>query len=215
MNDPANILPRHRRHSSGFSLVEAVICVALVGGVFVATIRTVGAAADAQRARATRVQGNALARQLLSEILQASYKEPVDAPAFGREGSESAADRSGWDDVDDYDGFVQTTLTRKSGTSLGAAATGWKWESAVAWVDPANPANTSGTDAGVKRVTVTVTDPRGKQTRVQGLRSSAGVYDQPSAVSTTYVSRIHLTLQIGSDGRTAVTSGVNLLNEVK
>jgi type II secretory pathway pseudopilin PulG len=206
------------RHRGAFSLVEAIVCVALVGGVFVATIRTVGAAANAQRSRALRVQGSALAQELLTEILQASYKEPVDTPAFGRETGESASARAAWDDVDDYNAFAETTtLTRKYGTAVGGggATTGWKWEAAVAYADPANPANASATDAGLKRITVTVTDPRGRQTRLEALRSSTGAYDQPADVTLTHVTRIGLKLQIGPDTRSTVTSAVNLLNEVK
>jgi MSHA pilin protein MshD len=197
-----------------FSLAEAVVCILLVGGVFVATMRTVGGAAKAQRVRAATAQGTALGMELMTEILQCYYKEPVDTPVFGREAGESATVRTAWDDVDDYNGLLETALACKDGTAI-PAVTGWKREVTIAYADPTNPANTSATDAGLKRITVTVTDPRGRQTRLTALRSSASGYDQVSTVSKTYVTRVGITLQLGADANATVTSGVNLLNEAK
>ena len=49
-----------------------------------------------------------LAQQLMAEIQQQPYKDQtVLGLLFGPELGESTADRSAFDDVDDYDGFVE------------------------------------------------------------------------------------------------------------
>jgi hypothetical protein len=50
-------------------------------------------------------------------------------------------------------------------------STGWQREVTVEYVDPANPANTSLTDQGLKRITVAVKHNGDVITRLVGLRS--------------------------------------------
>jgi hypothetical protein len=186
--------------------------VLIVGTIGVAAMRTVGAAAAASRVRANRAQGTALARMLMSEILQTSYKEPVDTPSFGRESGESGSSRQNWDDVDDYDNFSESNLTRKDGTPVNNA-TGWSWKVNVFYVDPANPSATVNSDQGLKQIVVKVNDPQGRQTKLEALRSSFGTYDLPSTTSKTYVSHVGISLQTGPDPRARVDTAVYLTNE--
>ena len=78
----------------------------------------------------------------------------------------------------------------------------------VEYVDPATMVAGGSTDTGLKRITVTVTDPGGRTASVWALRGSAGTYDQPPPTSsTTYVAWVGLTLQIGSDASGKIVSG--------
>jgi type II secretory pathway pseudopilin PulG len=189
-----------------------VVCIAIVGGMFLAAMSGLAAATAAREVNAARLQAHALAMDLMSEILQSSYKEPTDTAAFGLEAGESPASRANWDDVDDFAGFSQSPPTRRDGTVIPATA-GWRWEASVTYADPSDPSKATAVESGLKRITVTVTDPRGRRTTLDALRCSAGVYDLNPTALKTYVSRVEVQLQIGPDARSSLTSGVNLLNE--
>ncbi len=146
-----------RRNCSprAFSLVEATISVVIVSVMLVAALNTVPAAKLGGRKTADRGKGMLLAQALMSEILVQDYQEPVDTPVFGRE-SESGGDRANYDDVDDYDGWSSSPPEYKDGTQIANLA-GWKRSVAVVWVNATDLSVTSGSETGVKRITVTVT----------------------------------------------------------
>ncbi len=144
--------PRSRR---GFTLVEAAICIVLVGVMLVAALSTVGAARLGERVMTNRSQGQLLAQALIAEILSQAYEEPEIAPQFGTEGPENApGDRSLWDDVDDYDGWSSSPPEYKDGTPMSVVP-GWDRSVSVQWVTPSDLTQVSGSPTGVKRITVT------------------------------------------------------------
>ena len=143
-----------RRHA--FSMAEVVVSIVIVGGMAVAALNAVGASQVGMRKMSDRVLGDVLARQLISEILQLSYKEPDDAPGFGRESSESGSSRAKFDDVDDYDNWTASSPEKKDGTAIMNQG-GWQRSVAVEYVDPDNLTTVVVADQGVKRITVTVT----------------------------------------------------------
>lgn len=144
-----------RRHgTAGFTLVEAVMSMLIVGLMLVAALNTVGASRVAQSANAEQAIGPLLAEDLMSEILGQAYQEPVDTPQFGRE-SESGGNRAQWDDVDDYDGWSAGPPEAKDGTAL-PDMNDWTREVGVAWAGIVDPMATSATPTGIKRITVTV-----------------------------------------------------------
>ncbi len=67
-------------------------------------------------------------------------------------------------------------------------------------------------EAGLKRITVTVSDPQGRITTATGIRGSSSAYDYDPSASTTYVNWVGVTLQVGSDENGRMFSGVNPLN---
>ena len=84
------------------------------------------------------------------------YEEPVDTPVFGPEATEDAGgNRTEYDDVDDYHGWVAGPPQERDGTAL-PGLTGWQRSVSVDYVDPDVPETVVGSDQGVKRVTVTV-----------------------------------------------------------
>ncbi|MDZ4685939.1 MAG: hypothetical protein SH850_12800 [Planctomycetaceae bacterium] len=143
-------LPRHRR--AGFSLIEVSLSTLFVGVMLATSMRTVGSVLSQRTRTAVDARAQQAARQLLTEILARDYVEPTQTPVFGRESSE-AASRSGFDDVDDYHLWDETPPTDRAGVAL-TGLTGWRRKVTVAYVSPANPDTTSGTDQGTKRIIV-------------------------------------------------------------
>jgi hypothetical protein len=131
------------------------VSVLLVGGLLVAALTTLGGAAAGRRKIADRGLGELLAQDLMGEILRQPYEEPVDTPVFGLEASESTGNRSAFDDVDDYNGWVDSPPQRKDGTLI-PEGTGWLRRVTVVYAASDDLTSTVGTDQGVKRVTVAV-----------------------------------------------------------
>lgn len=145
---------RSKRRGSG--LIELTVSTMLVGVLMAAALTATGQALLAQRKGADRVVGQQLANALLAEVLQKSYSEPgATLPLIGVDLLEVASLRSSFDDVDDYDGHTESPPTATDGTVI-SGYTGWRRTVSVAWVDATTLAP-SGSDAGVKRVTVAVT----------------------------------------------------------
>ena len=140
----------------GFSMVEAVFCVVLVGGLVVVSLDTLGASKMAQRNLGVRALGQLLASSLISEIMNQSYSDPNEASIFGIELSEILASRPSFDDVDDYHGWTASPPQNRDGTVI-PGLTGWSQTVQIQRVDPADFGIQRTTDTGVKRVTVTIT----------------------------------------------------------
>lgn len=147
---------RQRRARGGFSLVEAVLSVAVVGTMLAAVLNTVGASRRTQYVIAQRSRGGLLlANALMTEILRQCYEEPGGAPVFGIETGEAADSRAQWDDVDDYHGWSSSPPQDKEGGAIPDFE-GWTRSVTVEWVTVEDPTQPSGTSTGLKRITVTV-----------------------------------------------------------
>ncbi len=152
MNSDIVRIPNALPPSRGFTLVEAVISIVLVGVLLVAAINTLGATAVSKRNIEHQARGYTLAQDLMAEILSQAYEEPVDTVTFGRE-SESGGDRTDWDDIDDYDGWSATPPEDKDGVPLDGYGQ-WTRSVEVAFVKPTSLSEI-GANTGVKRITVT------------------------------------------------------------
>jgi MSHA pilin protein MshD len=195
------------------TLIEAVISIVIVATMLVAAVSALGSFARARRSQFDRCAGGTLTRGLMSEILQARYLEPGVDVWFGLDDGESADVRSAWDDVDDYNGLSECPPKTKSGTAITGAA-GWTRQVAVAYVQPDNPNQTSSTDTGLVRITVSATSPTGVTTTLQALRSDGSIYDQPPRTNTTFVSGVGAEMQIGSDQARRLTTGTHVLDQI-
>ena len=136
--------------------MEAVISTVIVAVMFVAALNTVGASRVTQYKASLVGQGRMFAESLMSEILQQGYREAGTTYVFGREAGESDTSRAAYDDVDDYQGWTESPPVAKDGTALPNSAN-WRRTVTVAWVDPVNPQQVSGTETYAKRITVVVT----------------------------------------------------------
>ncbi len=141
-------------------MIEVMICTALVGVVLIGALQMVGASVQTHTSDTRGAKAIRLAEDLIGEILQQRYSEPVDVPAFGvetGEGGQTSGPRTLWDDVDDYKIWSESPLQNKDG-SVMPDTSGWRRWVEVKHVDPANLATTlaDSEDRGVKRITVNV-----------------------------------------------------------
>lgn len=142
--------------TAGFTLIESVIAAGIVGVMLASAVSLAGSAGVAQYKTAEKATAGALADAMISEVSVRAYIDPGANPAFGLEpGEGAAAARSAYDDVDDYHGLNEAIPAQRDGTVI-PGLTGWVRSVAVAWVSPAAPDSVSGSDTGLKRITVTI-----------------------------------------------------------
>jgi len=146
-----------RGPGGGFSLIEVVVSVLIVGGLAVAVLNTIGATAAVRRIDADRARGISLAQDLVEEIAGEPYEDPSNGDgSFGSGADEVATgDRTAFDDVDDYDGWSASPPEMRDGTAL-AGFDGWRRTVAVRWSDPTDPDVDKVAESGLKRVEVSV-----------------------------------------------------------
>ncbi|HSV15467.1 MAG TPA: type II secretion system protein [Tepidisphaeraceae bacterium] len=196
---------RSRRTRRAFTIIEAALSVAIVGVLLATSMTTFAAIAKQRKVQMERRLGYELGQQLMSEILQQYFQDPV-SPVFGPESGET---RANYDDVDDYNGWTETPPARRDGTALSDYS-GWTRAVAVAYVDPLNPGSTIGSST-LKRVTVTVTAPSGKQYALAGYRSQYGPYEYIPPAVTSYLTWAGVDLQVGTTTKN-VRTGARPLN---
>jgi len=148
-------MSKKQRRRRGLSLIEVSISTLLVGLVLVASMRSLGHVVRSRGTTSVNSRGLALAGQLITEILNTDYEDAGGSPEFGRESGEFGGDREDFDDVDDYDGWSASPPEDQDGNALPNSAN-WQREVTVQFVDPNNPATVSGSEQGLKRITVTV-----------------------------------------------------------
>jgi MSHA pilin protein MshD len=185
----------------GFTMIEAALSVAIVGVLMSIALTTFAGIAKQRRVQAERRAAYELGQQLMHEILSCYFQDPGGSPLWGPESGET---RATFDDVDDYDGYTETSPTRQDGTAL-SDYTNWKRSVAVAYVDPLNPGTTIASST-LKRVTVTVTATSGKQYVLVGYRSQYGTYEYTPPAQTNFVTFVGVDVQAGTTTKTARTA---------
>jgi len=199
-----------RAADRAFTLIEAVVSLAVVATMVVVALEMLGASAKVRVAQTEQSRATALARQLLCEIMQHGYTDPDFPGGFGPGSTE---DRTTFDDVDDFNGYSESPPCARSGALLPGYA-GWTRRVDVAWANPSSPQDSSGSETGLKRIVVTVTSPTDRVTALTALRSRNSGYDQMPPTDRTYVSWAGAAIQVGTDPNTRAVSGVNLVNQV-
>ena len=190
-----------------------MLSVVLAAALVIMGLNMLGSLARGRKVNASLEQGAMLANQLMAEVMQCSYKDPSGTAVFGPETGEVNGTRSLFEDVDDYNGWVEASAQYKDGTAM-ASLTGWKRQVVVEYLNPDTMATCGATDMGLKRITVTVTAPGGAVTTLVGLRGADGTFDQHPAQQTTCISYVGMELQVGSDSRSRVFSGACVPNVV-
>jgi MSHA pilin protein MshD len=191
----------------GLTLIEVMFATIIMATMLVASFGAVSSAAKTRIAQQESAFGLALARQLLTEIVQTRYQDLTD-PIFGVETGET---RATYDDVDDYDGLAENSGKYADGATI-PGATGWKRKVTVDWVDSANPNVKVLTETGLKRIRVKVTTPSGKDISLYLLRSKYDRYEQVPASQSTYTSWAGVSIQVGTSTLGRNVQGVNLVN---
>ena len=206
--------PRSRR---GITLAEVTISALLVGLVVVASLRSVGAVVRTWQVAAEDSGGEALAQQLLREILLQSYEDPNETPDWKHEPSEnqSPTTRADFDDLDDYDDWSASPPQHPDGTPL-TTYTGWIRSVIVQKLNDNNynAMADNKADRGLRRITVTVQDGSGQTFTAMTYRSDLGGSRQPIGVDTTIVTWVGCNLQLGSSGE-SVSAGTHITNHAE
>ncbi len=184
----------------GSGLAEVVISTALVGIMMVAALEAIGQSFRTRRMNADRLTGPGLAQDLMTEILSMPYEDPQNpGGAIGVDSGETVATRSTFDDVDDYHNWNAANGVARSGTARTGYSS-WNQQVAVAWIDSAT-SNTSVTDTGLKRITVTITSPAGVASQMVALRSRYGPLEQSRPLADVAVSWTGVELRTGTNSR--------------
>lgn len=147
--------PRTSRR--GITFVEVIVAVAIVGGLFAATMNVVGAGAAASRVSFEQALAHRLADELVGEIVAQPFVDPAGllTDAIGYGPGEFDGTRSGFDDVDDYIGWSASPPQKKDGTVMTAYAS-WRRTVDVVWARADLPSVSSHVPSLAKRITVRV-----------------------------------------------------------
>lgn len=145
----------------------------VLGVLMVAALRTLGGAGLARAKTTDRALARGLADALATEIMARAYMDPGPAPVFGLEIGEAASPRTGYDDTDDYNALTESPPQEADGTAI-VGTLGLQRTTTVEWVSPTDLTAVSATEAGAKRITVTVTRNGTPLARRVVVRTSAG-----------------------------------------
>jgi type II secretory pathway pseudopilin PulG len=159
-----------RTRRGGFTLVEAILSMLIVGVVGVAALTAATQAIKTRRTLDDRRSGRDLARLMFEEVMSKRFEEPeeaaLDPSRLGPDESEDPRlDRSRLDDIDDYNEYENEPgvgLMDAQG-ALIEGTQGWAVRVDVSYVEPVNFERRTyddlvsrGLPLDVKRVLVTV-----------------------------------------------------------
>ena len=104
----------------GLTLIETVISMVVVSLLFAAALNASGAAAATRVVTDGRRQGEELCQALMAEILSKPYFDPeTGSNGLGSEAGEAnGTDRTGFDDVDDFNGWTASPPVERSGVTI-------------------------------------------------------------------------------------------------
>jgi len=160
------------RSRRAFTLIEAVISTVVVGLMLAAALNVAGASRVTSQRTIDRQSGVMLAQSLMTEILAKPYAEPTEALLFGPELLEDSLDRSTFDDIDDFDGYVETPPAEADGNPI-EGFTGWRRLVVVRRVSTGDLRTVLTADSGYKLITVTVKRGKVAVAELVALRSQA------------------------------------------
>lgn len=156
------------------TLAEAVMAMLIVSVMLLAALDLVSSSRLSEKILADQCIAESLAEDLMAEILNQPYADPVDGVAsFGRTSAENApGDRSLFDDIDDYDEWSESPPARKDGTEMNDYA-GWSREVVVDRVEQSDLSSVAASDKGIKRIVVTIKQDGRAAATLTAFRTSA------------------------------------------
>ena len=155
-------------------MAETILSTVLVGFVLVSTLQIVGPIVQSTSVHADRLVAANLANQLAEEIATKVFTDPqVDAiDAIGVDDAERAANRTDFDDVDDYHGW-SSSPPKISSDQTNFALGLWTRSVKVVHVELNDAQTVSATNTGLKRVTVVVSKNGVELAKVESLHSKS------------------------------------------
>ncbi len=122
------------RSIRGFTIVEAAMSMIVVSLMLAAAMGVSASVARLHAADGELSTAIVLADALADEIRDRSYREPGSvSDTIGLDAGEISGDHAAYDDVDDYHGLVESTLTDRSGEKIQGIAN-WERRVTVEWV---------------------------------------------------------------------------------
>jgi type II secretory pathway pseudopilin PulG len=140
---------------TAFTLVEAVVAVAITGGMLAAGLTTISATAKSRAVMENRVMALEMAQELMDAVRAKPYEDPTTPGGIGVDAGEVAGDPTTFDDVDDFNGYTESAVTDLRGRAVSGRA-GWSRSVAVVWADPLDPMTDPGVENGLKMIVVKV-----------------------------------------------------------
>lgn len=143
---------------SGFTMIETIMSVMIVGIMFASTLTMVGRAKLTRYRLTLRDKAEFLSQSLLAEITSLPYEDPREpTTAIGLEPMESGfTKRDTFNDVDDFHNWVKSPPQSADGVDM-TEFNGWSRTVTVQWILPADLSTTSPSETNAKRITVNVT----------------------------------------------------------
>jgi type II secretory pathway pseudopilin PulG len=154
---------RQRRKRRGVTLLEVIVSLILVSTIILVSITASANLMKHKSVSMESVRGHELAFQILDEVTAVGFADAdEDERTFGREPSETATNRSDFDDIDDYHNYVSSPPAHRDGTPIAGLA---NWSFSVTIVPAQATSNgivtTDDPTAPLKLVTVTYVAPSG------------------------------------------------------
>ena len=148
------------QHRGGFTLAEVLIASAILSFVTLGIVQAVSAGQSRTLDALKRSRAQALAEVLLEEILSKPYADPEGEAAIGPDTGE--ATRSGFDNVDDYHGYLEAVNTLADHVGTVYPSQYQAMERSVSVVAVTNSVADLGGDHAGLQVTVSVNEPSGR-----------------------------------------------------
>lgn len=133
----------------GFSMIEATMCVVLLGGLFLASAEVVRMVGLSRAAGDERARGLAIAQDLLQEVAVM----PLGTDLILTASETNPASRSGFSTVYEYAGLNDSPPKARDGSAIPGYS-GWSRRVTVRTLDPATLAPSLMPGTGVAQVTV-------------------------------------------------------------
>lgn len=147
---------RSHWHHRGFSMIEAVAAIGMLG-LCVVSVLTAASGAVARREDArTRAVAASLVAEVLDEIRTLPYEDPsTPGGAIGPDATETLEEREDADDADDLHGWIEQGIEDDSGSAIPEFGSLWR-RVTIEWVSATDFSTPTGVDSGVKRATVQI-----------------------------------------------------------
>jgi Tfp pilus assembly protein PilV len=162
-----------KRDRFGLSLLEVLISTMLIGVCLIAALRAVGMTLSTQTGLSDGAVAEALACDLLTEILARDYQDSTQAATLQADLDERPADKTSFDDVDDYHLWKESPPQDRQGQAI-VGLNGWQRSVTVEFVEATDPTRMASSDTGLKRITVLVMKSGQLRASQSGLRGRYG-----------------------------------------
>jgi type II secretory pathway pseudopilin PulG len=167
---------------TGLTLIEVTISLILVSTLLLVSITASANLIRSSNRNNTAISASELAGVLLDEIVAMQFADPVSSTdTFGIETDEDVADRTTFDDIDDYHLYSQSAVTYRDGQSIDGFA-GWTFQVNVAPATATASGITPTSDVSdpLRLVTVSCNSPSNGTTDVALTRSESILVSQTS-----------------------------------